>query len=120
MALGGGGVALVVKILGDSTGLNDAMGDATKSVKGFGGSIAGIPIGTLAKGAGVAGIAATAFWELGSAGANAAAEEKAYAKAIEEAGAATGDWVTQSDAAIAAGQKLAFTDSETMEALQSL
>jgi hypothetical protein len=74
----------------------------------------------LALAGGVATVAAAALWEVGKAGANAAAEEKAYAKAIEQAGAATGDWVAQSDAAIKAGQELAFTDSETMQSLQSL
>lgn len=116
----GGGVALVVKILGDTSGLNSSMDSATKSVKGFGGAIGGIPIGTLALGAGAATAVAAGLWEVGKAGANAAAEEKAYAKAIEQAGAATGNWVQQSDAAIAAGQKLAFTDSETMEAMTAL
>lgn len=116
----GGGPALVVKILGDTSGLNDAMGDATKSTNGFGSALGGLPIAQLAVGATAAVAVGAALWEVGKAGANAAAEERAYAKAIEQAGAATGDWVKQSDAAIAAGQALAFTDSETMAALQSL
>lgn len=116
----GAGPTLTVKIEGDASGLNSAMGDATKSTKGFGGALGGLPVGQLALVGGVAAAGAAALWEVGKAGANAAAEEKAYAKAIEQAGAATGDWVAQSDAAIAAGQKLAFTDSETMTALQQL
>lgn len=116
----GGGPALVVKIVGDTAGLNNAMGDATKSVDGFGGALGGLPIAKLAVGATVATAVAAGLWEVGKAGANAAAEEDAFAKAIAGAGAATGDWVKQSDAAIAAGQALAFTDSEVMAGLQSL
>jgi hypothetical protein len=96
------------------------MDDATGQVNGFGGALKGIPIGQIALVGGAAVAAAGAFVALGKAGADAVAEEKAYAAAIKAAGAATGDWVEQSDKAIAAGQALAFTDSESMAALQSL
>jgi len=96
------------------------MADATKSVDGFGGALGGLPIAKLAVGATVVTAVAAGLWEVGKAGANAAAEEDAYAKAIAGAGAATGDWVKQSDKAIATGQQLAFTDSEVMAGLQSL
>ena len=115
----GRGVGLVVGITGDTSGLNSALGDAGKGVKGFG----GISLATAAKVTVVAGVvvmAAEALWELGKAADADRTEQAKLIKVIEEAGAATGDYMAQVDAAIAQGQEKAFSDSETRAALQSL
>lgn len=113
------GVGLVVGVTGDISGLQKSLGDAGGDVKGFG----GISLGTAAKVTVVAGavvLAAEALWELGKAADADRTETKKLAAAIDSAGAATGDWVAQVDAAIVAGQAKAFSDSETRAGLEAL
>lgn len=118
MALGRG-VGLLVSIAGDTSGLNSALGDAGKSIKGFG----GISLATAAKVTVIGGaiaLAADGLGELAKAADADRTEQAALVKAIEQAGAATGDYTALIDQAITAGQNRAFSDSETRAGLQSL
>jgi len=115
----GRGVGLIVGISGDTSGLSSALGDAGKQVKGFGGiSLATAAKVTLAGGAIV--LAADALGDMAKAADADRAEQAGLIKAIEQAGAATGDYTTIVDEAITAGQNRAFSDSETRAGLQSL
>lgn len=112
-------VALVVDIIGDASQLAKSLDQAEGKAGGFAGAIGGSALKVAAI-AGVAGVAAGAIAEMTNA---AAADEAAQAKlqaALEAAGVATGDYMTQVDAAIAQGQEKAFSDDQTREALQSL
>lgn len=113
------GVGLVVGIIGDASGLKNTLGDAGKEVKGFG----GISLATAAKVTVIGGVAiaaATGLFELGKAAAADRDEQNKLIQTIQNAGAATGDYMAQIDAAIAQGQDKAFSDSETRAALESL
>jgi hypothetical protein len=115
----GKAVALIVSITGDTSGLRGALGDAGKDVKGFG----GISLATAAKVTVVAGVAIAAteaLIDMGNAAAKDKAEHEKLLRVIENAGAATAESTAQVEEAIKAGQRLAFTDSETRLAMQSL
>jgi phage-related protein len=115
----GRGVSLVVNILGDTKGLEKSLGSAGSDVKGFGGDA----LGTAAKVSVVAGVAlagAAAIGAMTKAAADDRAEQQKLEAAITAAGAATADTTAQVEAAIAAGQDRAFSDSETRDGLQSL
>lgn len=114
------GPALIISIVGDASKLGAALGDADHKVTAFGKSI---DIGGVAKVAALAGgvtIAAAALFEMGKAAGQDRDEAAKLDTVIRAAGAATGDYTSQVEAAIAAGQERAFTDSQTREALQSL
>jgi len=118
MALGRG-VQLLISIVGETAGLQKAFGEAGEEVKGFG----GINLATAAKVSVVAGAAVAAgaaIWDMSKAAAADRDEALKLETAIAAAGAATATSTAQVEAAIAAGQQKAFTDSETREALQSL
>jgi len=115
----GKGVALVVSILGDTKGLEKSLGSAGGEVKGFGADA----LGTAAKVSIVAGAAVAAgaaIYGMAKAAASDRAEQQKLEAAITAAGAATAQSTAQVEAAIAAGQEKAFSDSETREGLQSL
>jgi len=115
----GKGVALVVSILGDTKGLEKSLGSAGGEVKDFGSSA----LGTAAKVSVVAGAAlaaGAAIYGMAKAAASDRAEQQKLEAAITAAGAATAESTAQVEAAIAAGQERAFSDSETREGLQSL
>jgi hypothetical protein len=115
----GKGVSLVVGIVGDTTGLQKSLGDAGVDVKDFGSSA----LGTAAKVSVVAGAAVAAgaaIFEMADAAAADRAEQDKLTAAIKAAGAETANTTAQVEAAIAAGQAKAFSDTETREALQSL
>jgi len=115
----GKGVALVVSILGDTKGLEKSLGSAGGEVKGFGGDL----LGTAAKVSVVTGAAiaaGAAIYGMAKAAANDRAEQQKLEAAITAAGAATAESTAQVEAAIAAGQEKAFSDTETREGLQSL
>lgn len=115
----GRGVALVVSIVGDTKGLEKSLGSAGSEVKGFGGDVLGT-VGKLTVVGGVALAAGAAIGAMAKAAADDRAEQNKLTAAIEAAGAATAQTTAQVDAAIAAGQEKAFSDSETREGLQSL
>jgi phage-related protein len=77
-------------------------------------------VGKVAAVAGVAGVAVSAIAGMTSAAAEDAAEQERLAQAINAAGAATGDWQASVDAAIASGQRLAFTDTQIRDAMVPL
>jgi hypothetical protein len=115
----GKSVGLIVAVTGDLRGLQSSLGEAGKDVKGFG----GISLGAAAKVAvvaGIAGVAASALFDMAKGAAADRTEQQSLQKVIEQAGAATGDYTAKVDEAIKAGQARAFTDSETRAALQSL
>jgi hypothetical protein len=115
----GRGVALVVSIIGDTKGLEKSLGAAGGEVKGFGGdALAAAAKVTVIAGVALAG--AAAIGAMTKAAADDRSEQQKLQKAIEQAGAATAETTAQVDAAIAAGQEKAFTDSETRAGLQSL
>jgi hypothetical protein len=115
----GKGVALVVGIVGDTTGLQKSLGEAGVDVKDFGAGA----LGTAAKVSVVAGAAVAAgaaIYGMAKAASDDAAEAEKLATAIRAAGAETANTTAQVEAAIAAGQEKAFTDSETRAGLQAL
>jgi hypothetical protein len=115
----GKGVSLVVSIVGDTKGLEKSLNQSGSDVKGFGGdALAAAAKVTVIAGVALAG--AAAIGAMTKAAADDRAEQQKLQKAIENAGAATADTTAQVDAAIAAGQEKAFTDSQTRDGLQSL
>jgi len=114
------GPALIVSIIGDASKLSSALGESDKKVSAFGKSIDIGGVAKVAAFAGVVGVAAGALVEMGQAAGADRAEAAKLDTAIRAAGAATGDYNAQVEAAITAGQARAFTDSQTREALQSL
>jgi hypothetical protein len=115
----GRGVALVVSIVGDTKGLEKSLGSAGGDVKGFGDGV----LGAAAKVTVVAGVAlagAAAIGAMTKAAADDRAEQEKLSAAIRAAGAETANTTAQVEAAIAAGQDKAFSDSETRDGLQSL
>ena len=115
----GKGVALVVNIVGNTKGLEKSLGSAGGEVSDFGGSVLGTA-GKLTIIGGVAIAATAAIASMTKAAADDRAEQQKLEAAITAAGAATAQSTAQVEAAIAAGQDRAFTDSETREGLQSL
>lgn len=113
-------IPLVVSIVGDTKQLGRSLDDAGDKATGFGRSF---DLGMVAKVAGftvVAGAAVAGLLELGRAAADDAREAAALELAVRNAGAATGDWVGAIDRAIAAGEELAFSDSQVRESLTTL
>jgi hypothetical protein len=110
---------LVVEILGDATGLAKATDSATGKLGGLDSVLGGNAVKVAAV-AGVAGIAAAALWDMTDAAAADRSEQQKLEAAIAAAGAATATSNAEVEAAIAAGQDRAFTDSQTRDALQSL
>lgn len=114
MALG-----LTVEIKGDTTNLDKALDASKEKVGGFSG---GLGKGALAiAGVATAGVgAALAIKGMADAAAADAAEQAKLEGVIRATGAATAESTAQVEAAIAAGQDRAFTDSETRAGLESL
>lgn len=112
-------LALVVDIVGDASKLQSSLKGASGDVGGFGSALGGSAT-KIAAIAGVAGIAAVAIAGMTSAAAADRDEQNKLNAAIAAATGSTADYTTEVDAAIAAGQERAFTDSETRDALTSL
>lgn len=110
---------LVISIVANVSKLNDGLKEADKSVAGFTKGIGGSVVGMAAVAGGVT-LVAGALVEMTGAAAKDRDEQAKLETAIRAAGAAHGDYAAQVDQAIAAGQALAFTDSDTRAALQSL
>ena len=112
-------LALVVEILGDASKLSSSLEGAKSEVGGLGSMLGGSAV-KIAAVAGVAGIAAGAIISMTEAAAADRDEQNKLTAAIAAATGSTADYTAEVDAAIAAGQDRAFTDSETRDALQSL
>jgi hypothetical protein len=112
-------LGLTVEIRGDASKLDSALDASKGNVSGFSATIGK---GALAVGAvaGAAGLAATAIVGMTQAAAADEAEQAKLMATIQAAGAATAESTAQVEAAIAAGQERAFTDSETRAGLESL
>lgn len=114
------GPALVVRIVGDTKGLTSALNEADKGVKVFGKSVSTGGIAAMAGVAGAAVVAGKALLDMTMAAAADRDEQEKLALAIQKATGSTQDYSAATDAAIASGQALAFTDSETRAALEPL
>jgi len=112
-------VGLVVDVKGDTSNLDAALGKSKGEVGGFANVLGGIPIPAAAAAGAVVG-AAVAIGELTVAAAADRDEQAKLENAIKAAGAATETSTAQVEAAIAAGQEMAFTDSETRAGLEAL
>ena len=114
MALG-----LTVEIRGDTSKVDSALDSSKKTVGGFAG---GLNTGALAiAGVATAGVgAAIAIKGMADAAAADATEQAKLEGVIRATGAATAESTAQVNAAIAAGQERAFSDSETRAGLESL
>lgn len=114
------GPALVISIIGDASKLGAALGGADRKVQAFGKSVDLGMVAKLGVAAGAVGIAADALIGMAKAAGEDRAEAAKLDQVIRSAGAATGDYTAQVEAAIAAGQDRAFSDTQTREALTSL
>lgn len=114
------GPALIISIVGDASKLGKSLTDADGKVQAFGKSIDLGMVTKLGAAAGVVGVATTALLGMANAAADDRAEAAKLDGVIRAAGAATGDYTAQVEAAITAGQDRAFSDTQTREALQSL
>lgn len=114
-----GALDVITRFLADTGGLEKGADSAAKKLEGFGASGLAAAAGPLALAtAGAAAVAAIGM--MTSAAAEDRAEQEKLNAAIVAAGAATGDYTAQVEAAIEAGQARAFSDSETRAGLQSL
>jgi hypothetical protein len=111
---------LTVQIVGDTSGLDSALGKATGGINVFGQQLSVGGIAKVAAFAGVAGIAVSAIAEMTAAAAADRDEANKLALAIRNATGSTEDYTAATEAAITAGQQRAFTDSETRDALGTL
>lgn len=112
-------LGLVVEIKGDTKGLDSELGKAKGGIADLGGGIAGTAVKMLPLAAAAAG-AGLAIRALAESAAEDAAQAAKLDAAITAATGSTEDHTAAVEASIAAGQELAFTDSETRDALQSL
>jgi hypothetical protein len=112
-------LGLTIEIRGDTKNLDSALNSSEGSVGGFGAQIGGSAL-KLAAFAGVAGTAVVALKGMAEGAAADQAEQDRLTAAIAAATGSTVDQTAAVDAAIAAGQERAFTDSQTRDALQSL
>jgi len=112
-------LGIQVKIGGDTKELGSALDEAGGKVGGFGVNIGGGALKVAAL-AGAVGIAANVVADLTSAAAEDEAQQLRLSQAIAQATGSTADHTAEVEAAIAAGQDKAFTDSQTRDALQSL
>jgi len=112
-------LGLVVEIRGDTKDLDSALGKSKGGIAGFGGDMAGTALKILPVAAAAAG-AAIALKGMAEGAAEDAAQAAKLDAAISAATGSTEDHTAAVDAAIAAGQQLAFTDTETRDAIQSL
>lgn len=109
-----------VTINGDTTGLNNALKEGSRSVSIFGNDLGVVLPPKLNLAVQATKKVVDITHKASSAARDAAAEEAIFADAMVAAGAAQGDWVAQTDEAIAASARLAFTDTETRKAIAAL
>lgn len=105
-----------VRITGDAADLESAVGDATGAMGGLGKASSLLSPAMLGV-AGVAVAAGAAIVKMTMAAAADRDEQARLEAAIKASGAATGDWSAEMQAAITAGQELAFTDSDVRAAM---
>lgn len=112
-------VGLTVEIRGDTSKLDSALDSSKGALGGFGDTLSrnALPIAAAAAGIGTLAVGVANLTQ--AAAADAAEQEKLEA-VIRANGAATAESTAQVEAAIAAGQERAFTDSETRAGLESL
>lgn len=113
-------LTLLVRFLADASQLTDATTKAGGGVKVLGKEL---DLGVIAKGAAVAGavgLAVSAITDMTLAAAADRDAQNALATAMEASGANIEGWEGKVDAAIAAGQALAFTDDDIRESMATL
>ena len=111
---------LIVNIDGDTSGLDDSINEASGGMEVFGKSVNLKGVASMTALAGAAGVAAAAVVKVTQAAAADRDETAALALTIENATGSTEDYTAATDAAIAAGQAKAFTDSEVRAGLSLL
>jgi hypothetical protein len=119
--MAGPAATIAVAIIGNADKLNAALKDGAQGVDGFASNLGGL--GGVLKGAAIVGgvtAVGAAVVDLTKAAADDAAEQARLEQAIQASGAAVGDWQAQTEAAIAAGQSLAFTDTQIRDAMVPL
>jgi len=114
--MAGNPLEVVTRFSSDVSGLTKGATEAKEAI----GGISPTALLTGAAIVGAAGLAVGAIVDMTKAAADDEQQQAQLEAAIRGAGAATGDYKAQVDAAIAAGQKKAFTDTQTREALASL
>lgn len=114
------GPALVVRIVGDTKELSSALKEADSGMQLFGKSVSVGGVAAMAGLAGAAVVAGKALVDMTVSAAEDRDEQAKLALTIAKATGSTADYTAATDAAIAAGQELAFTDSETRAALEPL
>lgn len=112
-------LGLTVEIRGDTKDLDSALGKSKGGVADIGGGIAGTALKILPFAAAATG-AALALGAMAKGAAEDAAQQAKLDAAITAATGSQEDHTAAVDAAIAAGQEKAFTDTETRDALQAL
>lgn len=112
-------LGILVEIVGDATKLTKELGATKSELGGLGGGLGGTAL-KLGAVAGAAGIAAVALSGMVNAATEDQAQQVKLATAIDAATGSRADHTAEVDKAIAAGQELAFTDSQTRDALMSL
>ena len=112
--------ALIVRIVGDTKGLSDSLKEADKGLSVFGKSVNVGGVAAMAGLAGAAVVAGKALIDMTMSAAEDRDETAKLALTIAKATGTTTDYTEATDAAIAAGQAKAFSDSETRAALEPL
>jgi hypothetical protein len=112
-------IPIQVAIVGDVSGLVKGIADGNLSLGTFASALGAIPgpVGAIASSA-TAVVGVLGDWT--QAASEDAAEQARLQAAVEASGAAHGDYADQVNAAIDAGQALAFTDTEIRDALVPL
>ena len=112
--------SLIVRIVGDTKGLSDSLKEADKGLSVFGKSVSVGGAAAMAGLAGAAVVAGKALLDMTMSAAEDRDETAKLALTIAKATGSTTDYTAATDAAIAAGQAKAFSDSETRAALEPL
>lgn len=114
------GLGLSIAITGDTKGLTGALKEADSGISVFGKTVSAKGVAGVAALAGGVGIAVAAIAGMTQAAAADRDETNKLAASIAAATGSTADYTAEVEAAIAAGQERAFTDSETRAALEPL
>lgn len=113
------GPALTVQVKGDTTGLASELDKSGAAVSTWSGKMATAHPSITKVGAAVKTVV-PAVTDMTKAAKDDALAQDALYQAVQNSGSAVGDYQQQLDDAVAAGQKLAFTDDEVRTALKQL
>jgi hypothetical protein len=111
---------LTVKINGDISGLTGAVNSAKGSLGGLGSGLTNLPLGQIGLAVGALTALGKVSIDVVKAGQDAKVAQEAFAKSLEQAGAASEGWEQSTNDAIGAAQALAFTDDDARKAISTL